>query len=94
MKTPPATVMSVSALPAAIFAMMRKTSEFFRKLSLNAEKNWVQNSAAKRRAERSLSIVVTPERGRRVVCDGSDVGAGDFAQEALGFCVVDAIGHA
>src|SRR4029453_10590309 len=28
---------------------MRKTSEFFRKLSLKAEKNWVQNRGAKRR---------------------------------------------
>ncbi len=29
--------------------MMRKTSEFFRKLSLRAEKNWHQNNGAKRR---------------------------------------------
>src|SRR5438477_10781305 len=28
---------------------MRKASEFLRKLSLNAEKNWHQNSGAKRR---------------------------------------------
>ena len=28
---------------------MRKTREFFRKLSLKAEKNWVQNRGAKRR---------------------------------------------
>src|SRR5215468_7901357 len=28
---------------------MRKTSEFLRKLSLKAEKNWVQNRGAKRR---------------------------------------------
>ena len=28
---------------------IRKTSAFFRKLSLNAEKNWHQNSGAKRR---------------------------------------------
>ena len=38
---------------------IRKTSAFLRKLSLNAEKNWHQNSGAKRRAvirERNMAI--------------------------------------
>src|SRR6185312_9454731 len=44
-----ASVMSVSAAPPPILNKIRKTRAFFRKLSLNAEKNWHQNSGAKRR---------------------------------------------
>src|SRR5438128_4344346 len=55
MKTAAANVMSASAvcLPSGAWPptrnRIRKTSAFLRKLSLNAEKNWVQNSGAKRR---------------------------------------------
>src|SRR5438552_13861010 len=49
MKTAAAKVMSASASAPPIWNRIRKTSAFWRKLSLNAEKNWVQNSGAKRR---------------------------------------------
>src|SRR5262245_61428913 len=49
MKTAAASVMSASASAPPIWNRMRKTSAFLRKLSLNAEKNWVQNRGAKRR---------------------------------------------
>src|SRR5712691_8008611 len=49
MNTAAASVMSESAAPPPILNRMRNTSAFFRKLSLNAEKNWHQNSGAKRR---------------------------------------------
>src|ERR1051325_2075899 len=47
-----ASVISVSAALPPIWKRIRKTSAFFRKLSLNAEKNWHQNSGAKRRESR------------------------------------------
>ena len=54
MKTAAANVMSASAAcfdsrSLAPWNRIRKTSAFLRKLSLNAEKNWHQNSGAKRR---------------------------------------------
>ena len=51
MKTAAASVMSDSAFEALIVGenRIRKTSAFFRKLSLKAEKNCVQNRGAKRR---------------------------------------------
>src|ERR1700757_3708161 len=49
MKTAAASVMSASASVPPIWNRIRKTSAFLRKLSLNAEKNWVQNRGAKRR---------------------------------------------
>src|SRR5947208_6814531 len=49
MKTAAASVMSASASVPPMWNRMRKTSAFLRKLSLNAEKNWVQNRGAKRR---------------------------------------------
>src|SRR5688572_11138978 len=49
MNTAAASVISVSAEPPPILKRIRKTSAFLRKLSLNAEKNWHQNSGAKRR---------------------------------------------
>src|ERR1700746_950852 len=49
MKTAAATVMSAWASSPPIWNRMRKTCAFLRKLSLNAEKNWVQNRGAKRR---------------------------------------------
>src|SRR5438874_11500952 len=41
--------MSASASVPPMWNRMRKTSAFLRKLSLKAEKNWVQNRGAKRR---------------------------------------------
>src|SRR6266516_389094 len=49
MKTAAASVMSASASAPPMWNRMRKTSAFLRKLSLKAEKNWVQNRGAKRR---------------------------------------------
>ena len=49
MKMAPASVISEAASSAASLKRMRKTSVFLRKLSLNAARNCVQNSGAKRR---------------------------------------------
>src|SRR5712692_3589262 len=49
MKTAAASVINASASEPFMWNRMRMTSEFFRKLSLKAEKNWVQNKGAKRR---------------------------------------------
>src|SRR5262249_13879883 len=49
MNTAAASVINASASGPPIWNRMRKTSAFLRKLSLNAEKNWVQNRGAKRR---------------------------------------------
>src|SRR6187200_1944905 len=49
MNTAAASVISASALLAATWNKIRKTSEFLRKLSPKAEKNWHQNRGAKRR---------------------------------------------
>src|SRR3954465_7922685 len=49
MNTAPASVTSASAFEPATLNRIRKTSAFFRKLSLKAEKNWHQNSGANRR---------------------------------------------
>src|ERR1041384_3199601 len=51
MKTAAVSVTSEFAVPESYPALnrIRNTSAFFRKLSLNAEKNWHQNSGAKRR---------------------------------------------
>ncbi len=49
MKTAGASVTSTPALVPPILNNMRKISACLRKLSLNAAKNWVQNSGAKRR---------------------------------------------
>ena len=44
----PASVIRASESSPAILKRIRKTSEFFRKLSLKALKNWHQNKGAKR----------------------------------------------
>src|SRR5712671_5419842 len=49
MKTAGASVTSTPALVPPILNNMRKISACLRKLSLNAAKNWHQNSGAKRR---------------------------------------------
>ena len=52
-----ASVISVSRCGPPSLNRIRKTSAFFRKLSLNAEKNWHQNRGAKRRVSSRESIV-------------------------------------
>jgi hypothetical protein len=42
---------------------MRKTREFLRKLSLKAEKNWVQNKGAKRRVRSKDEDMAVPVVG-------------------------------
>src|SRR2546423_15244698 len=49
MNTAAASVINASASEPPTWNRTRKTSAFLRKLSLNAEKNWVQNKGAKRR---------------------------------------------
>src|SRR5271170_641209 len=51
--TPPASVTSDSPDWPPILNRIKSASAFFRKLSLKAEKNWHQNSGAKRREVRS-----------------------------------------
>ena len=58
MKTPPANVTSASPSEPIIRYRMMKTSAFFRKLSLNAEKNCAQNSGAKRRFVIKLPVAM------------------------------------
>src|SRR6266478_7745492 len=53
MKMAPASVTSASPAAPPILNRISKTSAFFRRLSLKAEKNWHQNSGAKRREARS-----------------------------------------
>ena len=53
MKTAAGKVMRDSAAEPPILNRIRNTRAFLRKLSLNAEKNWHQNSGAKRRDNRS-----------------------------------------
>src|SRR5947209_6793206 len=59
MNTAAASVMSASASGPPILNRIRKTSAFLRKLSLNAEKNWHQNSGAKRRVN-NKELVIEP----------------------------------
>src|SRR5262249_48559910 len=65
MKTAAASVISASASAPPIWNRMRKTSAFLRKLSLNAEKNWVQNRGAKRRVINSDEDMVFPPAPKR-----------------------------
>src|SRR6266403_6027209 len=53
MKIAPAKLTSASPACPPILNRINKTSAFFSKLSLNAEKNWHQNNGAKRRDVRS-----------------------------------------
>src|SRR6266446_5763632 len=69
MKTAAASVISASGLgPPTSFVVwnrIKKTRAFLRKLSLNAEKNWVQNRGAKRRViSRDVDMVSDPSWAR------------------------------
>src|ERR1700686_3483587 len=54
MKIAPASEIRASESPPAHLYRIRKTSEFFRKLSLKALKNWHQNRGANRRVVKRL----------------------------------------
>ncbi|MNC96209.1 hypothetical protein D3C83_135180 [compost metagenome] len=60
MNTAAVSVISTSRLPTAGENRIRNTSASLRKLSLNAEKNWHQNSGAKRRDVISELDMVIP----------------------------------
>src|SRR3982751_4716497 len=63
MKMAAVSVISAARLPTPGANKIRNTSAFFRKLSLNAEKNWHQNKGAKRRDVIRLSdIGDSPQR--------------------------------
>src|SRR4051812_50190637 len=69
MKTAAASVINASASEPPMWNRMRKTREFLRKLSLKAEKNWVQNRGAKRRVrskdeDMAVSVVGSGGGGR------------------------------
>src|SRR5882757_9176121 len=70
MKTAAASVMRDSAAEPPILNRIRNTRAFFRKLSLNAEKNWHQNSGAKRRESirgGGMPLIIAKFRCRRAV---------------------------
>ena len=67
MKMAPASVISDAASSAASVKRMRKTSVFFRKLSLKADRNCVQNSGAKRR-DVIRWVVMAISNGRTTEC--------------------------
>src|SRR5882672_12365689 len=66
MKMPPASVTSASPVAPPILNRISKTSAFFRRLSLKAEKNWHQKSGAKRREARSDCDIDTSKVQGRV----------------------------
>src|ERR1700737_2210171 len=91
MKMPPASVTSASPVAPPILNRITKTSAFFRKLSLKVEKNWHQNSGAKRRDARSdCEIDLSRDRWRAANC-GSRLSFHDVHKQALGVSVLDAL---
>src|SRR3954453_6215417 len=60
MNTAAASWVSGSAKLPPIWKTIRNANAFFRKLSLNAEKNWHQNKGAKRRDVIRLSAMLIP----------------------------------
>src|SRR6516162_2124649 len=73
-KMPPANVTKDSPDWPAILNRISKASVFFRKLSLKAEKNWHQNSGAKRREVRSDCDIDLSRDCRRVTCHPRESG--------------------
>src|SRR5436190_23090682 len=73
MNTAAANVISASASEPPIWNRIRKTSEFLRKLSLNAAKNWVQNSGAKRRVSSKDEDMVFDLRGLPIIASIPDL---------------------
>src|SRR6516225_4359907 len=70
MKMAPASVIRASDSDPAILKRIRKTSEFFRKLSLKALKNWHQNRGAKRLVVNRLADINGSESLVRKVYGG------------------------
>src|SRR5262249_25192617 len=70
MKIAPASVIRASDSCPAILKRIRKTSEFFRKLSLKALKNWHQNRGAKRLVVNRLADINGSESLVRKVYGG------------------------
>ncbi len=69
MNTVPASVTRASACVPAILNRIRKTIAFLRMLSLNAEKNCVQNRGEKRRPLSNFNMVAPfGEASRESVC--------------------------
>src|SRR3954470_12005098 len=66
MNTAAVSVISASRFSTPGANRIRNTSAFLRKLSLNAEKNWHQNSGAKRRDVIRLSDIGDSPRGGNV----------------------------
>src|SRR6516162_6031597 len=64
MKIAAASVIRDSAFAPPMWNRIRKTREFLRKLSLNAEKNWHQNRGAKRRVINSDEAMIFPNWAR------------------------------
>src|SRR5256885_10939496 len=84
MKTAAASVINASALSPPILNRIRNTSAFFRKLSLNAEKNWHQNSGAKRRDLIRLSDIGDSPRGADGIRPGAPAKAAQMKSPAQG----------
>src|SRR5438067_7765814 len=76
MNTAAVSVISASRLVTPGANRIRNTSAFFRKLSLNAEKNWHQNSGAKRRDVIRWSDIGDSPRAARMVAGPITVVAG------------------
>src|SRR5271166_5239307 len=90
-KMPPASVTNDSPDWPPILNRISKASAFFRKLSLKAEKNWHQNSGAKRRVPRSDCDIDLSGNRWRAAAGGSRLSFGDVHQQTLGLGVLDAV---
>src|SRR5947209_19747403 len=104
MNTAAVSVISASRLPTPGANRIRNTSEFFRKLSLNAEKNWHQNSGANRRVmRRDEDMVISAPveglvRAKAILCEFRSLQDDKFGERTIdlalqpastGRCIVD-----
>src|SRR2546423_14404118 len=85
MNTAAVSVISASRLPTPGANRIRNTSAFFRKLSLKAEKNWHQNSGAKRRVvSRDVDMVPMLADSRAIATPAREgIGATHKSRAAL-----------
>src|ERR1700716_153071 len=81
MKTAAVSVMSEPESVIEGVNRIKKTSEFLRKLSLKALKNWHQKSGAKRRVVIRLQNIVVPYRPARVASTIGEAAAGAAAMK-------------
>src|SRR5215470_17578674 len=103
MNTAAASAISSPEWPPPSRNRMRMTSAFLRKLSLKAEKNWHQNSGAKRRvvmrwvdmaqirSGKGTSCPTATAAGQRQGWSASLVAALDSHEQALGLGVLDPV---